>query len=78
MHAGLPAALGDRLPRYESLLRRYATTSPVVAESLELEQEVRRAGKEIVTLAEEVSDTERRSLQALLARYRTGLVGAIV
>ena len=39
---------------------------------------MRRAGKEIVTLAEEISGSERRSLQQLLARYRRGLVGAIV
>ena len=47
-------------------------------ERKDLEQEVRRAGKEIVTLAEQISGSERRSLQVLLARYRRGLVGAIV
>ena len=70
------ATLRDRLPRYESLMRRYAAAA--APERKELEQEVRRAGKEIVTLAEEISGSERRSLQLLLARYRRGLVGAIV
>jgi len=70
--------LRDRLPRYETLMRRYAAAIKAVSERKELEQEVRRAGKEIVTLAEEISGSERRSLQQLLSRYRRGLVGAIV
>jgi len=74
--APLLTTVRDRLPRYESLMRRYeAAAAP---ERKELEQEVRRAGKEIVTHAEEISGSERRSLQVLLARYRQGLVGAIV
>jgi signal transduction histidine kinase len=76
--APLLATLRDRLPRYESLMRRYAAAAPAAPERKDLEQEVRRAGKEIVTLAEEISGSERRSLQVLLARYRHGLVGAIV
>ncbi len=72
------ATLRDRLPRYESLMRRYAAAAPPAPERKDLEQEVRGAGKEIVTLAEQISGSERRSLQLLLARYRRGLVGAIV
>ena len=71
------ATLRDQIPRYESLMRRYAA-APTTPERKDLEQEVRRAGKEIVTLAEEISGSERRSLQLLLGRYRRGLVGAIV
>jgi len=74
----LLATLRDRLPRYESLMRQYAAAAPAASERKDLEQEVRRAGKEIVTLAEEISGSERRSLQVLLGRYRRGLVGAIV
>jgi len=74
----LLATLRDRLPRYESLMRHYAAVTPTAPERKDLEQEVRRAGKEIVTLAEQISGSERRSLQLLLARYRRGLVGAIV
>jgi signal transduction histidine kinase len=74
----LLATLRDRLPRYEVQMRRYAATASTAPERKEVEQEVRRAGKEIVTLAEEISGSERRSLQLLLARYRRGLVGAIV
>ena len=74
----LLAALSDQLPRYESLMRRYAAAESSAPERKDLEQEVRRAGKEIVTVAEEISGSERRSLQLLLARYRRGLVGAIV
>ena len=74
----LLATLRDRLPRYESLMRQYAAAEPLATERKDLEQEVRRAGKEIVTLAEEISGSERRSLQVLLVRYRRGLVGAIV
>ncbi len=74
----LLATLRDRLPRYESLMRRYAAAPAAAPERKDLEQEVRRAGKEIVTHAEEISGSERRSLQGLLARYRRGLVGAIV
>ena len=70
--------LRDRLPRYEAQMRRYAAAPSFAPERKELEQEVRRAGKEIVTLAEEISGSERRSLQLLLARYRHGLIGAIV
>ena len=73
----LLATLRDRLPRYEELMRRYAA-APTAPERKDLEAEIRRAGKEIVTLAEEISGSERRSLQVLLARYRHGLVGAIV
>ena len=73
----LLATLRDQIPRYESLMRRYAA-APTTPERKDLEQEVRRAGKEIVTLAEEISGSERRSLQLLLGRYRRGLVGAIV
>jgi len=74
----LLATLRDRLPRYESRMREYAAAEPSAPERKDLEQEVRRAGKEIVTLAEEISGSERRSLQLLLARYRHGLVGAII
>jgi signal transduction histidine kinase len=69
------ATLRDRLPRYEALMRRFESAA---ADRKDQEQEVRRAGKEIVTLAEEISGSERRSLQQLLVRYRQGLVGAIV
>ncbi len=74
----LLATLRDRIPRYESLMRRYAEEEPETSTRKDLEQEVRREGKEIVTLAEEISGSERSSLQALLSRYRRGLVGAIV
>ena len=74
----LLATLHDRLPRYKSLMRRYEAAASATPEHKDLEQEVRRAGKEIVTLAEQISGSERRSLQVLLARYRHGLVGAIV
>ncbi len=70
------ATLDQGLPRYESLMRDYADAPAVVRG--ELEQGVRRTGKEIVTLAEEISGNERRSLQALLVRYRAGLIAAIL
>jgi len=72
------ATLRDRLPRYESLMRQYAAAALAAPGRKDLEQEIRRAGKEIVTLAEEISGSERRGLQVLLSHYRSGLVGAIV
>jgi len=76
--APLLATLRDQLPRYESLMRLYAATVPSAPERKDLELEVRGAGKEIVTLAEQISGRERRSLQHLLGRYRKGLVLAII
>lgn len=73
------AVLRDTLGRYSSLMTRYVRL-PVAgaAQSEELESLIRIAGKEVVTIAEEIARAERKRLQSSLERHRNSLIVSIV
>lgn len=61
------------LERYGELMESYAFRG--ASEGLAVD--IRRSGKEIVTVAEEMARTERRMLQALLDRHRGMLLASV-
>lgn len=65
--------LADELARYTALIDDYARSSRDAA----LESRIRQAGKEIVTIAENLSRAERQTLQALLDRHRQLLLASV-
>ena len=67
------AALDFELERYGELMESYAFRGGNDA----LAADIRKAGKEIVTVAEELARSERRALQALLDRHRQLLLGSV-
>jgi signal transduction histidine kinase len=73
------AVLRDALGRYSRLMAEYVQL-PVsgAARSEELEGLIRKAGKEIVTIAEEIARAERKRLQSSLERHRYSLIASIV
>ncbi|HXX58918.1 MAG TPA: ATP-binding protein [Thermodesulfovibrionales bacterium] len=82
-------ALQNDLKRYRELIEQYADESlrqesvqntplPPVVEIRHLETRIREIGKGIITRAEEISKTERQSLQAMLSMYRTALILSII
>jgi signal transduction histidine kinase len=66
--------LGAELDRYRLLMDEYAAPDPGPS----LEQAIRQAGKDIVTLAEELRRQERRALQGLLEGQRWVLIASVV
>ncbi len=62
----------DLMGRYENLLRRqkYQRTEVDSALKIKLAGDLRRTGKDIITVSEEMSKTERRNLQLLLTSSR--------
>jgi len=80
-------ALRDRLASYQGLMEQYAAlTSPGnrkkpvghEARKTMLESEIRVTGKNIITIAEEISKTERTSVQALLNTSQRILIFSII
>jgi two-component system NtrC family sensor kinase len=69
----------DLMERYEQLIRRQQRhpAEGDAALKMQLEGGIRKTGKDIVTVAEEISKTERRSLQSLLTRSRHVLIISI-
>ena len=69
----------ELMEQYEKLIRRQQTrhTGSDSALKIRLSGDIRKAGKDIITVAEEMSRTERRSLQALLANSRRVLIISI-
>jgi two-component system, NtrC family, sensor kinase len=67
------------MERYEKLIRRKKRGFSEADSTLKikLSGEIRRTGKDIITVAEEMSRTERKSLQALLASSRRFLIFSI-
>ncbi len=85
--AGFSALAGDAhllslrptLDQYARLMAGYARTPPSGANKNEpLELAIRAAGKEIVTIAEEIARVERKKLQSSLAQHRLTLIVSIV
>ncbi|MCA1973008.1 MAG: HAMP domain-containing protein [Caenispirillum sp.] len=68
------AGLDENLRQYEALIAGYTGSG----RDASIESRIRQTGKEIVTVAEELSRAERRALQALLDRHRQLLLGALV
>lgn len=67
------AGLDENLRQYEALIADYTGSG----RDASIEGRIRQMGKEIVTVAEELSRAERRALQALLDRHRQLLLGAL-
>jgi len=69
----------ELMEQYEKLIRRQQKrhTGSDSALKIRLSGDIRKAGKDIITVAEEMSRTERRSLQALLANSRRVLIISI-
>lgn len=79
------ARLQDDLGRYRGLMERYYRSGGLShegpqepVEKLAQEKRIRESGKEIVTISEEISRTERRKLQSILTMARNVLVVSIV
>ncbi len=64
------------LADYGRLMAEYARSGPAQGEALE--NRIRKAGKEIVTLADEMARAERMRLQTSLAQHRFSLIVSIV
>lgn len=82
-HTGQFEALGElaRIARLAENLQQYAALIDDYAGSRRdalLERRIRQTGKEIVTVAEDLSRAERSALQALLDRHRQMLLGSVV
>ncbi|HSO08161.1 MAG TPA: ATP-binding protein [Pelomicrobium sp.] len=72
------AALETGLARYGELVRDYgASPNGIDPSRRALEDAIRAEGKDIVSFAEELADTERALLQRHLERHRTTLVVSI-
>ncbi|MBI4756635.1 MAG: HAMP domain-containing protein [Betaproteobacteria bacterium] len=68
------ARLREELTRYAALMEEYSRD----ADDPALEGRIRQSGKEIVTVAERLSRTERVMLQAMLDRHRQLLIASVV
>ncbi|MDK9725632.1 MAG: HAMP domain-containing histidine kinase [Sterolibacteriaceae bacterium MAG5] len=66
--------LGEELERYETLMGTYARAGGPEA----IAGEIRKSGKDIVTIAEHLAQDERKTLQTLLDRHRRILIGAVI
>ena len=72
-------ALRNELEHYSELMQGYVRAgNSDAAQGARLEGQVRAAGKEIVTIAEEMAATERRLVRSTLHRFRHILVVTIV
>jgi len=66
------------MEQYERLIRRQKAVPGVNgAGKAKLAGDIRRTGKDIITVAEEMSRTERKSLQSLLVNSRRFLIVSI-
>jgi signal transduction histidine kinase len=72
------ADLTRQMTRYATLMETYGRDSGDSDGSDLLEADIRQAGKEIVTVAEELADAERVALQAQLAGHRRVLIVSVV
>lgn len=70
--------LRDQLTEYARLMTDYLAVQASPVASGELETRIRLAGKELVTLAENVAKAERASLNTSLKRHRYSLGASIV
>ncbi|MFZ3063838.1 MAG: ATP-binding protein [Nitrospirota bacterium] len=72
-------ALNNNLNKYKELMDRYAhLTKKEPAQILNIEQDIRKSGKEIITIAEDILKTERQHLQSFLSRSQSLLIFSIL
>ncbi|BCB27930.1 two-component sensor histidine kinase [Sulfurimicrobium lacus] len=72
-------ALQNEVRAYRELMAEYARSgADDTGQSELLEAQIRKAGKGVVTIAEEMAGTERRRIRASLDRFRSILVASIV
>jgi signal transduction histidine kinase len=71
------AALHEQAGIYRKRINRYAATPLAAPLRNELEQQVHATGKELVTIAEQLVQTERQLLQSSLASFRITLVFSV-
>ncbi len=73
------SALQNDIRAYLALMDEYAGTGTTDAGQTELlDAQIRKAGKDVVTIAEEMAGTERRRIRASLDRFRSILLSSIV
>jgi signal transduction histidine kinase len=72
-------ALNNNLNKYKELMDRYAhLTKKEPAQIINMEQDIRKSGKEIITIAEDILKTERQHLQSFLSRSQSLLIFSIL
>jgi two-component system, NtrC family, sensor kinase len=71
-------SLRTNLTEYRELMGRYADGKDRGQHFPRLEEDIRKTGKEIITIAEDISRMERQNLQLLLARYQKILFISII
>lgn len=71
-------ALREKTLKYRQQINLYAAASGNAAQRSLLEQQVRATGKELVSIAETLVQTERKMLQSSLATFRITLVFIVV
>jgi two-component system, NtrC family, sensor kinase len=65
----------DRIGKYKQLMEQFALVSKrKIAQRSDLEKAIREQGKEIITIAEDISKTERKRLQDMLNSMQKTLV----
>lgn len=87
---GQISSLGNYLRLYQDLMKEYASSAPEEGRSMPgagsaqrriektiLEGKIRETGKHIITVAEEISKTERKSLQSILYKSQRMLILSI-
>jgi signal transduction histidine kinase len=76
--AGRVTALKENLGRYRELMERYNLNRPKMSIRPVLAETIRKTGKDIVTVAEDISRMERKNLQSILSRYQRMLIVWII
>jgi signal transduction histidine kinase len=65
----------DRIGKYKQLMEQFALVSKLkITQRSDMEKAIREQGKEIITIAEDISKTERKRLQDLLNTMQRTLV----
>ena len=68
-------AISDKIVKYKQLMEQFALVDKNrIARRSDLEKSIREQGKEIITIAEDISKTERKRLQDLLDQMQKTLV----
>jgi len=71
-------SIKTNLTSYRDLMGQYAEGKDRGRHFPGLEENIRKTGKEIITMSEDISRMERRNLQLLLARYQKILIISII
>src|SRR3989304_3221043 len=59
-------------------IRRFEKNYFLYAKEIDYQENIRKTGKEIITMSEDISRMERKNLQLLLARYQKILIISII